>query len=223
VTTPDFDAFYTPAQAEMQKRFGTEKLAETVLNAIVSDGVEGPSADFIESRDFFFLSTVDGEGRPTVSYKGGPPGVCHVVDAQTLVFPAYDGNGMFKSMGNAAETGKVGLLFIDFETPNRVRVQGSVALSEDDPEMARYPGAKMIARVAVESCFLNCARYIHKHARVEASPYVPDAKGAQPHPSWKRIDLVQDALPEAERARTSAEGGTITMDDYAEKLMAGTS
>ena len=221
--TPELEAFYTPAQRAMQARQGTERLAETVLRAIVSDVVEGPNAAFIESRDFFFLATVDGEGRPTVSYKGGPPGLCHVVDPRTLVFPSYDGNGMFKSMGNAAETGRVGLLFIDLETPNRVRVQGEVTVSEDDPEMARYPGARMIARVAVESCFLNCARYIHKHARVEASPYVPDAAGAQPHPSWKRIDAVQDALPEAERRRTAEAGGTITMDDYAERLMAGRS
>ena len=216
-------AFYTDAQREMQAAQGTERLAATVEAAIVSEVVEGPNADFIESRDFFFLSTVDGEGRPTVSHKGGPPGVCHVVDEKTLVFPAYDGNGMWKSMGNAAETGKVGLLFIDFETPNRVRVQGEVTLSADDPEMGRYPGAKMIARVKVEHCFLNCARYIHKHERVAQSPYVPDAKGEQPHPSWKRIDMVQDALPEHERKRTAAEGGTITMDDYAEKLMAGES
>jgi predicted pyridoxine 5'-phosphate oxidase superfamily flavin-nucleotide-binding protein len=216
-------AFYTDAQRAMQARHGTRKLADTVEKAIVWNVVEGPAAAFIASRDFFFLSTVDGEGRPTVRYKGGPPGVCHVVDPVTLVFPAYDGNGMFKSMGNAAETGKVGLLFIDFETPNRVRVQGDVTLSEDDPEIGRYPGAKMIARVAVESCFLNCARYIHKHARLEPSPYVPDAQGQQPHPSWKRIDLVQDALPDTARARTVAEGGEITMDDYAELLMQGKS
>ncbi len=215
-------AFYTDAQRDMQARFGTEKLAQTVQNAIVWDVIESPNTEFIESRDFFFLSTVDGEGRPTVSYKGGPPGVCHVVDEKTLIFPAYDGNGMFKSMGNAAETGKVGLLFIDFETPNRVRVQGQATVSTDDPELARYPGAKMIVRVAVESCFLNCARYIHKHQRVEASPYVPDAEGKQPHPSWKRIDFVQEALPEDDRNRTAAEG-EITMDDYVEHLMDGRS
>ena len=216
-------AFYTDAQLAMQAAQGTEKLAQTVEQAIVWDVVEGPNVDFIESRDFFFLSTVDAAGRPTVSYKGGPPGVCHVVDEKTLVFPAYDGNGMFKSMGNAADTGKVGLLFIDFETPNRLRVQGDVTVSSDDPEMARYPGAKMIARVTVEHCFLNCARYIHKHARLSESPYVPDETGAQPHPSWKRIDFVQDSLPAEAQARTTAEGGTITMDDYAEKLMAGQS
>ena len=215
-------AFYTNSQRQMQAAFGAEKLAQTVQNAIVWDVIEGPNVDFIESRDFFFLSTVDAHGRPTVSYKGGPLGVVKVLDDKTLIFPIYDGNGMFLSAGNAADTGKVGLLFIDFETPNRVRVQGDATISADDPELARWPGAKMVVRVAVESCFLNCARYIHKHVRVEASPYVPKDDGSQPHPSWKRIDFVQEALPEDDQARTRATG-EITMDDYIDHLMEGRS
>lgn len=215
--------FYTPTQREIQKQHGTLKLADTVHSAIVWDTVEGPNADFIESRDFFFLSTVDSEGRPTVSYKGGHPGLCHVVDERTLIFPAYDGNGMFKSMGNVTDTGKVGLLFIDFETPNRVRVQGNASYSMSAAGMERYPGAIGLVTVAVESCFLNCARYIHKHQRLETSPYVPDEAGGQKHPSWKRIDFVQDALTSSDRERTQKAGGEITMDDYVDHLMAGKS
>jgi hypothetical protein len=217
------DGFYTETQRQLQAEHDATKLADTVRNAIVWDVIEGPNVDFIESRDFFFLSTVDDQGRPTVSYKGGPPGFCRVVDDKSLVFPAYDGNGMFKSLGNIVDTARVGLLFIDFETPNRVRVQGEASFSGDDSELSRYPGAIGIVRVAVESCFLNCARYIHKHQRIEASPYVPDGEGQQPHPSWKRIDFVQDALSEADRARTSATGGQITMDDYVDHLMKGES
>lgn len=217
------DEFYTSEQRELQKRFESTRLADTVVTAIVRDEIEEPHVPFIESRDFFFLSTVSAEGEPTVSYKGGPVGIVKVLDPRTLVFPSYDGNGMFKSMGNIKAASKVGLLFIDMETPNRIRVQGNATLTEDDPELARYPGANMLVRVAVTSCFLNCARYIHKHQRVAASPYVPDQNGEQPHPSWKRIDLVQESLPEEARARTEAEGGTITMEDYAQKLMAGKS
>ncbi|MGY6534983.1 MAG: pyridoxamine 5'-phosphate oxidase family protein [Pararhodobacter sp.] len=217
------EAFYTEAQRAMQTRQGHARLADTVQNAIVWDVIEGPNADFIESRDFFFLATVDSRGRPTVSYKGGPPGVVHVVDSRTLVFPIYDGNGMYLSAANAGETGQVGMLFIDLETPNRVRVQGRASVSHDDPELARYPGARMLVRVAVDHCFLNCARYIHKHTRVAASPYVPDADGKQPHPSWKRIDFVQPALSEADQRRTVESGGTIDMEVYVEHLMQGRS
>jgi hypothetical protein len=220
---PTSDEFYTDAQRQLQARHDSVKLADVVVQAIVRDEIEAPHVPFIESRDFFFLSTVSASGEPTVSYKGGAPGLVKVVDSRTLVFPNYDGNGMFKSMGNLSEAGKVGLLFIDMETPNRVRVQGNATLSADDPELDGYPGANMLVRVDVTACFLNCARYIHKHTRVAQSPYVPNEKGEQPFPSWKRIDLVQDALPARDAGRAAAEGGVITFDGYVEKLMEGTS
>lgn len=219
----DAPDFYTAAQRVIQADESHLKLADTVQKAIVWDVVEGPNAAFIESRDFFFLATVDGHGRPTVSYKGGAPGMVRVLDPRTLMFPIFDGNGMYLSAGNALETGQIGMLFIDMETPNRVRVQGRATLSRDADDLAHYPGARMVIRVAVTHCFLNCARYIHKHAKVEASPYVPDSAGQQPHPAWKRIDFVQDALPEADRARTAEAGGTIDMDGYVTRLMEGRS
>ena len=219
----DGNEFYTEAQRTLQREQGVERLADTVAGAIVWSEIDEMVAGFIESRDYFFLATVDGSGMPTVSYKGGPPGVVHVVSPTEVIFPAYDGNAMFLSMGNAAETGKVGLLFIDFETPNRIRLQGNARVVRDDPDLGRYPGAKLLVRVAVTSVFLNCARYIHKHTRVETSPYVPDGEGKQPHPSWKRIDFVQEALPEEDRRRTEAAGGTIDQDGYTEHLMEGRS
>ena len=71
--------------------------------------------------------------------------------------------------------------------------------------------------------FHNCGRYIHKHQRVAASPYVPDVQGAAPHPSWKRIDLLQDVSRPGDTGRTEQAGGTITFGDYLGKLGAGTS
>ncbi|MEZ5728161.1 MAG: pyridoxamine 5'-phosphate oxidase family protein [Burkholderiaceae bacterium] len=44
---------------------------------------------------------------------------------ESIAFPLYNGNSMFLSAGNMSETGKVGLLFIDFETPHRLRVEGA--------------------------------------------------------------------------------------------------
>ncbi|MEM9796224.1 MAG: pyridoxamine 5'-phosphate oxidase family protein [Pseudomonadota bacterium] len=215
--------FYTEAQRAMQRAQGREALADTVFHAIVADAIGPEHQPVIESRDFFFLSTVDGTGMPTVSYKGGAPGLVKVDGPNRLSFPHFDGNGMFKSMGNAAETGKMGVLFIDFETPNRIRVQGTGRVTDAPETLARWPGAKLAVELDVESVFLNCARYIHKHARLEASPYVPDAKGEQPHPAWKRIDAVQPALTETERARTAEAGGVIDQDGYLDRLMRGVS
>ncbi|MEM7326466.1 MAG: pyridoxamine 5'-phosphate oxidase family protein [Actinomycetota bacterium] len=216
-------AFYTEAQKELQARFESRNLADRVEEAIVADEIGEMHQGFIETRDFFFLSTVNDNGEPTVSYKGGDFGLVTVVDPHTIAFPIYDGNGMFLSAGNIAATTKIGLLFIDFETPNRMRVQATARLIDDDPLLEAYPGALLLVRATVDKVFLNCARYIHKHQRVQTSPYVPDASGAQPYPSWKRIDLVQDALRPDDQGRAEAEGGVITMDEYGAKLAAGES
>ena len=122
--------------------------------------IDDEAKAFIESRAFFFLSTVNHEGHPTVSHKGGAPGFVRVLDATTLVFPSYDGNGMFLSMGNIAGDGRIGLLFIDFETPHRVRVHANAIVSADDPLMGEYPGADLIVRATVIDSFVNCPRYI---------------------------------------------------------------
>jgi len=216
-------SFYTESQRQLQAAFDSRKLADRVEERIVTDQIVPElHQPFIESRDFFFLATVNAHGEPTVSHKGGPVGLVTVVDAHTLAFPTYDGNGMFLSMGNIAETSKIGMLFIDFERPNRVRVQATATISTDDPLMVKYPGAQLLVRAKVEKVFLNCARLIHKHQRVSTSPYVPDAKGETPCPAWKRIDLVQDALPSKDRGRALREG-VITQEEYGRKLAAGES
>lgn len=210
----EYETFYTPAQKALHEAHDSDRLARMVLGAITSDEIRADFAPMIAASDFFFLSTVNAEGMPTVSYKGGAPGFVRNPDPKTLIFPIYDGNGMFLSAGNIAETAKVGLLFIDFERPNRLRVQGEATVSADDPMMSAYPGARMIARVRVTACFLNCGRYIHKHARLEPSRHVPAADGAQPFPVWKRIDAVQDSLRREDMGRAAAEGGLITFEDY---------
>lgn len=216
-------AFYTDSQRELQAQYDSVPLADRLEQAIIDDEIGDMHREFIESRDFFFLSTVNGAGEPTVSYKGGDVGIVTVVDAQTIVFPIYDGNGMFLSAGNIADANKIGLLFIDFVTPNRIRVQATAHLSDDDPLLDEYPGALTLVRATVDNVFLNCARYIHKHERVSSSPYVPDEEGEQPYPSWKRIDMVQDALRPDDQGRADDEGGLISMDDYGAKLAAGES
>lgn len=217
-------SLYTESQKQLQDTFESRKLAERLEEAIVTDQIVPELHQaFIESRDFFFLATVNAQEEPTVSYKGGTVGIVTVVDATTLAFPSYDGNGMFLSMGNIAETSKIGMLFIDFETPNRVRVQATATVSADDPLMAKYPGAQLLVRAKVEKVFFNCARLIHKYKRAAASAYVPDPHGQTPFPAWKRIDLVQDALPSKDMGRSVGEGGVITFEEYSAKLAAGQS
>jgi predicted pyridoxine 5'-phosphate oxidase superfamily flavin-nucleotide-binding protein len=207
---------YGKEHRALQQTFDTVRLADRVDQMVVRPELAEDAKAFIESRDMFFLTTVDHRGYPTCSYKGGTPGFLRVIDPRTIVFPSYNGNGMFLSMGNVSTTHKVGMLFIDFETPHRVRVHGDAALDRHDPLLAEFTGAELIVRVTVTETFINCPRYIHKYRRLETSKYAPQAASeAPPAPQWKRIDALQDVLPERERGLAQQLGGTLTFAEYA--------
>lgn len=205
----------------LQDRFESRKLADLVDQVAVHAEVDDEARAFIESRDMFYLATVDARGFPSCSYKGGDPGFIRVVDNRTIAFPSYDGNGMFYSMGNIAGQAKVGMLFIDFETPHRLRVHGTATVSGEDPLMMDYVEADLIVRVQVEEIFINCPRYVHRYKKDTASKYVPRAACETPLVSWKRIDLVQDALTPRDQGKAAKAGGLITIDQYFAKVKAG--
>lgn len=175
---------YHDGHRELQQRFDTTRLAD-FFEDLAEDFINDDRRRYIEARDMFFLATVDPDGRPNCSYKGGAPGFVRVVDEHTIAFPSYDGNGMYLSMGNIAETAEVGLLFIDFEQQQRMRLNGTASIDLDDPLLAEYPEAQFIVRVRVREVFANCPRYIHKLTLVERSVFVPEAERETPVAAWK--------------------------------------
>ena len=84
-------SLYGPIHRTLQERFDTRRLADNVEKRVVLTEIPPEHKTFIESRDMFFLSTIDHQGRPTVSYKGGDPGFVRVIDNKTIAFPCYDG------------------------------------------------------------------------------------------------------------------------------------
>ena len=206
---------YSTEHRALQESCDTTRLADRVDEMVVRPELAGDQRAFIESRDMFFLTSVDHRGYPTCSYKGGAPGFVRVPDPGTIVFPSYNGNGMFLSMGNINTSHKVGMLFIDFETPNRLRVHGDATIARNDPMLAQFIGAELLVRVAVTEAFVNCPRYIHQYQRVQTSKYAPQAGcAAPPAPQWKRIDAIQDALPARESGIAQELGGPITFEEY---------
>ncbi|MGE0337405.1 MAG: pyridoxamine 5'-phosphate oxidase family protein, partial [Gammaproteobacteria bacterium] len=168
-------SLYGDAHRALHAQFDTTRIA-TLLEAMDTNEIQPQHQAFIESRDMFWLATVDAEGRPQCQYKGGAPGFIRVLDPKTLVFPSYDGNGRYHSMGNISATGNIGMLFLDFGTPNRLRLQGVASVSANDPLLADYKDAELIVRVKVTDVIINCPRYIHKMNRVAMSNAVPRAE-----------------------------------------------
>jgi predicted pyridoxine 5'-phosphate oxidase superfamily flavin-nucleotide-binding protein len=206
---------YTDEALALQRRFDTEALAAAELAVIVHDALSPNDRAFIAGIEMFWLASVDPHGSPTVSYKGGAPGFVKMPDDRTLLFPCFDGNGMFFSMGNIAATAHVGLLFMDFTTPSRLRVQGDARLSDEAAIVGLWPGAQFAVRVDITALITNCPRYIPRMQRMQASRYVPDPRtGEQPIPGWKRIDAIQGVLPRRDQGKADTVGGLISMEDW---------
>jgi len=209
---------YGPLHRSLQDRFDTRRLADNVEQRVVLTEIPPEHRTFIETCDMFFLSTIDHQGRPTVSYKGGDPGFVRVLDDKTVAFPCYDGNGMFYSMGNLLGNGRIGMLFVDFEKPHRLRLQGIASVEGNDPLLQDYTEAQLVVRVAVTEIFRNCPRYVHRYKKVRPSEYVPRSTCETPLAPWKRVDDVQTSLPAKDRVRVEREGGLISRAEY-EKYM----
>jgi len=197
---------YRDSHRQLQRRFDTERLADRIEQRLCRDHLTAEDRALIERLDMFFLATADANGQPNCSYKGGDPGFVRVQDESTLVFPNYDGNGMYLSMGNVGENSQVGLLFIDFEQQKRLRVNGVAAIAAADSVTPAYPEAQFVIRVTVRQVFPNCPRYIHKMQRIESSKFVPRPTLRTPVPAWKRMDWACDVLPAGDPARGAEEG-----------------
>lgn len=177
----------------------TRPLADRLQQVTGRSTFTAEDREFITSRPMFFIATADAHGHPDCSYKGGLPGFVRVLDERRLAFPDYDGNGMYRSLGNVLVNPSVGLLFLDFEAPKRLRVNGEAQLSADDPLRSEFPGAVFMVRVTAHTIFPNCPRYIHKMHVTEYSTYAPRADYVPPVPAWKTFDAFRDALPSRDR------------------------
>ena len=186
---------YGDGARALQDEFDSRRLADRLAGLTVHDRIDDGDRVLIEAQSFFLLATVDADGWPDVSYKGGAPGFVRVVDETTLRFPVYDGNGMFRSLGNIEDDGRVALLFIDLAQPWRLRVHGRASVSTSPALVGELEGAKAVVTVDVGRLFPNCGRYIHDFAAGKISPFVPAPGHEPPVPDWKKLDVFQGYLP----------------------------
>ena len=179
----------------LQDEFDSRRISDRLEEKLTRTAFTADDKAFLESAIYFFMASADAEGRPDCSFKGGAPGFVRVTGPSELAFPDYDGNGMFKSLGNVLVNASVGLLFIDMhEKPRRLRINGTATVSRTDPLLAETVGAQMIVRVAARAIFPNCPRYIPKLTHVEPSVYVPRAGCDFVEPAWKGFADFKDVI-----------------------------
>jgi len=186
---------YHDGNRTLQDQFDSRRISDRLEEKLTRTAFTADDTAFIEGAVYFFMATADAQGQPDCSFKGGMPGFVRVTGPSELAFPDYDGNGMFKSLGNLLVNPNVGLLFIAMhDKPRRLRVNGTAAVNRDDPLLANTVGAQLMVRVTARAIFPNCPRYIPAMQLTEPSIYAPRPGSEPPEPAWKGFDAFKDCI-----------------------------
>ena len=185
--------FYHDGMRQLQDRYEGRSIPDRLAANRMRTKFNDDDRVFIETSPFFFLSTATPES-VDCSFKGGEPGFVRVIGENIVAWPDYDGNRMYRSLGNIARNPRVGLLFVRFDgklfnKALRLRINGCAEIDESAEAIADLPGAKRLIRVTADHIFTNCPRYIPKLSTEEPSVYVPREGYTPPDPAWNRIDL----------------------------------
>lgn len=122
----------------VQEQYGSRRHYEKLEHRADSNYEIGDGeADFIESRDGFYLATANDNGQPYIQFRGGRPGFLKVLDERTLGYADFRGNLQYISVGNAAANKKIALFLMDYANRRRLKVLGEIEFHEagDRPDL----------------------------------------------------------------------------------------
>lgn len=114
-----------------------------------STSLHGVQRDMIGRADTFFVGSYHAGAGADVSHRGGYPGFVQTLDAHTIVWPEYNGNGMFNTLGNLRVNPRCGLLFLDFETGTTLQLSGTAQIIQDGIRVAQFPGAERLVEFRI--------------------------------------------------------------------------
>ncbi len=190
---------YGTGARALQDEFDSRRLADRLAEVTLHDELDAGDMALVADQAAVWVSTVDADGWPDVSYKGGEPGFVRVVNPGELRIPIFNGNGMWRTLGNIRDNGRVALLFVDQQRPWRMRVHGTGTVLTDHDSVAGFTEAEAVLVIRVARVFPNCGRYIHQEG--EISPFVPRQGHVTPIPDWKRLPVLNEVLPASDPAR----------------------
>jgi hypothetical protein len=152
--------FYHDGMREWQDRFDGKRVADALEKHRIRHDFWDADRALIESTPFFFIAT-SFEAFTDCSMKSGVPGFVKIVGPGTIEYPEYDGNSMYRTLGNIARNPYVGLLFVKFDGVTlRVRASGQANILDDAEALSRHRGAKVVVRIVCE-LYTNCIRSVH--------------------------------------------------------------
>jgi uncharacterized protein len=133
------------------------------------DTLTEEEAEFIQSRDSFYMATVTETNWPYLQHRGGAPGFLRVVGPNLLAFADYKGNRQLLSTGNLASNDRVILFLMDYPSRSRLKILGHARVEDarEHPELvaqfAEPAMQKMVERIffiEVVGFNWNCSQHI---------------------------------------------------------------
>ena len=129
---------------------------------------------FVQRMEMVFVASADAGGECDASLRAGPPGFIRVLDARTLAYPEYRGNGVHASLGNISENGHVGLLMVDFvhdliglHVNGTARIVEAAAFPQVPQDLEHGRRAERWVVVEVEEAYVHCRKHIPRMAPVQ--------------------------------------------------------
>ena len=174
----DIHEIFHPGELSAQKQFNKRKKwnesAIAGLNKMFKQAIDDETAYFIEGQKFFFISTADDKGECDCSFRGieqseseHKPQSVFVANSKTLIFPDYAGNNIYNSLGNIMVNPQIGLLFIDFHSALRLRINGGAKIIEDKNSYINlWPKALRYIEVDVKQVYYNCSKRIKESVQI---------------------------------------------------------
>jgi len=179
------DIAFTPSVKAQQEKHGSragyQKMDERGgWRHTVTDDL----AEFLATRDSFYLASANAEGQPYIQHRGGPPGFLTPLDDKRLAFADFSGNRQYISIGNFEDNSKAFMFLMDYRNKRRIKIWGDVTVVEDDPELLKklvfegYQGKpERIFIFTIEAWDSNCPQHIvQRWSEDEVAPLVDAMK-----------------------------------------------
>lgn len=138
-------------ELEAQKKVGVDKIAEG-NGRMINDRIPNGALKFIDKQPMFIVSSLDNEKNIWTSILAGKPGFLTALDEQNVKIDlsAIVSSRLDPFWENINNNPNVGMLFIELATRRRLRINGSVSISD-----------KHII-VSVKQAYPNCPKYIQR-------------------------------------------------------------
>jgi uncharacterized protein len=146
---------------ELQRRYQSGDRARRFYREQVLDRLNDRMIQFIGRQEMVWIATADSHGECDCSFRAGPPGFVQVLDARTLRYPEYRGNGVMASLGNILENPHVGMVFLDFDQERiGLHVNGTARIVEAGWHDLARPRVERWVEVRVDEAYIHCRKHL---------------------------------------------------------------